>query len=167
MARPACTCAARCSTRDWLQGIGGFQSPHNLFQDVVAEVILLGRHGGADIQQVKASFRKHDGELTHAARVSNWCEDSRFVVDTIVKEFPEHAERLEAEGNRFMTRVNYNRANGISSPFHRLRTYVWVYFYFQTQLLPAGVPGETLWRAGKEPVFQAGAGQLIQADSAG
>lgn len=119
-----------------LQSIGGFQSPRNLFQDVVAEIMLLARYGSEDVQEVKASFRVHAGELTHAAGVDNWCDDSRFLIDVILQELPDHADELREPARRFMTKINYNRADSLKSKFQRLRAYRRVYQNFDKTLSP-------------------------------
>lgn len=128
-----------CSTlfhTAYLQQIGGFNSPHNLFQDVVAELILLARYGSHDLADVKASFRHHAGEMTHAAKVENWCEDSRYLVKSLLEEMPDQAEALTEPANRFMTKINYKRAKGIDSKLRRLSTYFKVYRYFGNTYSP-------------------------------
>ena len=106
-----------CSTlfnTNYLREAGGFSSIRNLFQDAVAEVLLAARYGRIDVYDVKASFRKHSGEATFAAKVGDWCDDSLYLLDVICSELPQ--DRVEAiqilrrEGMRFFSRLNYNRA---------------------------------------------------------
>jgi glycosyltransferase involved in cell wall biosynthesis len=75
-------CSTLFNTRRLIE-IGGFQSKHNLFQDVLAEFQVAARHGRIDIFDVKASFRKHPGAETLASEVDAWCEDSAFLLDSI------------------------------------------------------------------------------------
>lgn len=80
-----------CSTlfnTEMLREIGGFGSRHNLFQDVLAEMQLAARFGRVGIPDVKASFRKHLGEMTFAARVGDWCDDSLQLLDAMCDLLP-------------------------------------------------------------------------------
>jgi len=119
-----------------LQQLGGFQSPHNLFQDVVAELTLLARHGSCDLQEVKASFRLHAGELTHASKVDSWVADSRYLIDSLLREMPAEAGKLREPANCFMTKINYKRANSIESLVKRIGAYFRVYRCFENTYSP-------------------------------
>lgn len=119
-----------------LREIGGFKSRHNLFQDVIAEVRLAARFGRADVQDVKASFRKHHGEMTFAAKVSDWCEDSLMLLDTMCELVQENGF-IWAEGMRFFSKLNYNRARAVKSPFERFIAYITVFKKFNYRYLPS------------------------------
>ena len=59
-----------CSTlfnTERVREIGGFRSRYNLLEDVMAEVKIATRYGRHDIQEIKASFRKHDSAMTLAS----------------------------------------------------------------------------------------------------
>jgi glycosyltransferase involved in cell wall biosynthesis len=75
-------CSTVFNTRR-LQEIGGFQSKHNLFQDVLAEFQLIAKYDRIDVQHIKASFRQHLSSMTSAGKVRYWCEDSIFLLDSI------------------------------------------------------------------------------------
>ncbi len=113
-----------CSTlfhTDQLKATGGFKSRHNLFQDVVAEVRLASSHGRKDVKGVKASCRKHEGELTFEARVKAWCEDSLDLLDLICKLAPENNKLIREKGVQFFRQLNFNRAMAVPSPMGRFR----------------------------------------------
>jgi hypothetical protein len=46
-----------------LKAIGGFNSRHNLFQDVVPELQMAAGHGRVDLTDAKASFPTHEGGM--------------------------------------------------------------------------------------------------------
>lgn len=113
-----------CSTlfnTKYLKGIGGFNSRHNLFQDVVAEVQLAASHGRVDVTDVKASFRKHEGEMTFEARVNAWCEDSLDLLDLMCKLATERKTQIRKQGLVFFNQLNCNRAMAVSTPSGRLK----------------------------------------------
>lgn len=119
-----------------LKEIGGFQSKHHLFQDVIAEVQLAARFGRVDVQAVKASFRKHGTARTSAAKVSDWCEDSLMLLDIMCDLVPEKKEQVRYKGARFLSKKNYNMATAIESPVQRWLTYFMVYRKFSYQYSP-------------------------------
>jgi len=80
-----------------LHAMGGFHSPRNLFQDVVATLTLAARHGRLDVREVKASFRVHTNVLYSRVRIGEWCDDSLYLLDTMCALLPEDAAlRVEA-----------------------------------------------------------------------
>jgi glycosyltransferase involved in cell wall biosynthesis len=122
-----------CSTlfnTAFLKAVGGFSSRHNLFQDVVAEVRLAAAHGRIDVKDVKASFRKHEGERTLEARVKAWCEDSLELLDLMCDMATERKSLIKEKGMRFFADVNFNRAMAVSNPIGRLKALLTVLNHF-------------------------------------
>ena len=119
-----------------LKEVGGFKSKRNLFQDVMAEVQLAARYGRIDIRDIKASFRKHPGEMTFAAKVRDWCEDSLELLDVICELASKNKALIRSEGMRFFSKLNYNRAKSVRSPVARLIAYVTVFKQFGFKHLP-------------------------------
>lgn len=119
-----------------LKEIGGFQSKHHLFQDVIAEVQLAARFGRVDVPEVKASYRKHMVTRTFAARVSEWCEDSLMLLNIMCDLVAEKRDLVWRRGMRFFTELNYNRVSAIRSPIARFRTYLMVFRMFDYQYSP-------------------------------
>lgn len=119
-----------------LREIGGFRSKHNLFQDVIAEFRLAARLGRIDIQDIKASFRRHNGEMTFAAKVNDWCEDSLMLLD-IMCELVQDNGFIRAKGMEFLSRLNYNRAKAVKSPFERFIAYLTVFRKFNYSYFPS------------------------------
>ena len=132
-----------CSTlfhTERLKEIGGFKSKHNLFQDVIAEVRLAAIFGRADIQDVKASFRKHGSEGTFSAKTRNWCEDSLLLLNLICSLVPENnRETVRSEGMQFLSQMNYHFAGAIKSWINRQWAYLVIYKFFNFKYLPPNV----------------------------
>jgi len=130
-----------CSTlfnTERLREIGGFQSKHNLFQDVIAEVQLAARFCRVDVQDVKASFRKHPSEMTLAAKVGNWCEDSLILLDLICELVSEESKRMvRDEGTRFFSKINYSRASKVRSPIKLFFSFLTVFKKFNYRYPPS------------------------------
>jgi glycosyltransferase involved in cell wall biosynthesis len=147
---PMYLCSSLFNT-ERLREIGGLNSKHNLFQDVMAEFQLAAKFGRIDIYEVKASFRKHAAEMTHSVKVSQWCEDSLLLLDLMCDLVPEHKELIQREGLEFLARRNYSRAKAIKAPLKRLAAYLVVFskfhyrypppveFIVPKKLLPSGV----------------------------
>jgi glycosyltransferase involved in cell wall biosynthesis len=128
-------CSTLFNTRR-LKEIGGFHSKHNLFQDVGAEVKLAAHFGRVDIYDVKASFRKHSEELTHAAKISDWCEDSLELLDIICELVPENKSLIIENGMPFFAYICYNRTRAIKSRVKHLMAILMVYKKFHCQYYP-------------------------------
>ena len=111
-----------------LRDIGGFQSPANLLQDVVATARLAAELGRADVHDVKASFRRHETNRGSAARIRDWCEDSLFLLDLMCRLAPEREALIRREGLRFLCNRNYKRVSRAASG--RLAAYLAVYRAF-------------------------------------
>ena len=129
-----------CSTlynTGYLKAIGGFQSPRDLFQDMVATVRLAARYGRVDVEEVKASFRYHGESRGSAARVEAWAEDSLHLLEVMFEEVPaEDVARVRSEGLRYFTRTNYRHAKEIQGLVERAKMYWDVYRRFERSYSP-------------------------------
>ena len=93
-----------------LREVGGFDSKHHLFQDVLAHVQVAAKRGFCQVPGVLATFRDHDESRGAVARISAWSEDSRDLLETIRSLCPpEHADEIYLAGQRFFCRMNYSR----------------------------------------------------------
>ena len=119
-----------------LKAIGGFQSNRNLLQDGMAIARLNAKYDRLDIQEIKASFRKHGGEITFAVKVKDWIEDFLDFVNLICKLSPENSTVFRDEGYRFFAGLSYNRASAIKSTFKRFITYLTIFRTFDYKRLP-------------------------------
>jgi glycosyltransferase involved in cell wall biosynthesis len=130
-------CSTMFNTRR-LQQLGGFSSPRNLFQDVVAEFILAKHYGRLDIPDVKASFRRHEENFGSAATIMSWCEDSLYLLDLMCTLEKEHEQLIRAEGMRFFARKNYAQAYRMEGFSRRYSAMLKVYrsFEYSTSFLP-------------------------------
>ena len=131
-----------CSTlfnTERLKEIGGFASKHNLFNDVFAELKLAAKYGRADVQDIKASFRKHDEELTFSTKVSAWCEDSLMLIDLMCDLIPEHKSWVRNEAARFLSKLNYHIADEVKYPLKRFLAYMIVFKSYNYRYFPPPV----------------------------
>jgi len=120
-----------------IKEIGGLHSKYNILEDVMAEIKIATKYGRYDIQDMKASFRKHDSTLTRAAKVSDWCEESLMLIDLMCELAPENQTRIRAQGKRAMSSHNYQMASKIKSPRERFNAYLYVFkAYKYTQFPP-------------------------------
>ncbi|MCD4669855.1 MAG: glycosyltransferase family 2 protein [Actinomycetia bacterium] len=124
-----------------LREIGGFKSKHNLFQDVMAEVQLVARYGRIDTKDIKASFRRHHGEMTFAVKVKDWCEDSLELLDLMCNLASENKALIRSEGMRFFSKLNYGRASAVKSPVGRFIAYMTVLTRFNYKSFPLFIRG--------------------------
>lgn len=110
--------------------IGGLNSKHQLFNDVLAEVQLAAKYGRVDIQDVKASFRMHSQQFTFSKKINAWCEDSFQLLDKIYDIAPEKKKLLKKKGMEFFFRHNYNMAKKNKSIIGRWIATLMVYKKF-------------------------------------
>lgn len=125
-----------CSTlfnTEKLKFVDGFKSKNNLFQDVLAEVVLAAKFGRIDIQDIKASFRNHPSQNTHAAQINAWCEDSLLLLNKICLLAPEKKEIIKDAGLKFFAKRNYRLAKNIESPYQRYLAYLTIFRQFDFQ----------------------------------
>ena len=107
-----------------LREIGGFQSKHNLFLDVFAELKLAAKYDRIDIEDIKSSFREHSSELTYSSKVRDWCEDSLLLLNLTCELVPKERDILRKEGLLYFSTFNYRLAKKIQSPLNRFITYL-------------------------------------------
>ena len=120
-----------------LREVGGFNSKHQLFNDVLAEVQLAARFGRVDVQDAKASFRQHPLQHAVLAKVNDWCEDSLILLDTMCDLVSDEKKALVGrEGTRFFAKHNYRLAGKIESPIDRFITYLLIFKIFNYQYSP-------------------------------
>jgi glycosyltransferase involved in cell wall biosynthesis len=126
---PMHLCATLFNTKN-LGQIGGFNSEHQLFQDVFAEVQLAAHFGRADIEDVKASYRMHSAQHSNLAKIKPWCEDSLLLFHLICDLASGKNTLIRKEGKIFFFRHNYNLAKKIKSPFDRFKAYSVIFRHF-------------------------------------
>lgn len=130
--------------RKGLLEIGGFKSKNNLFQDVLSEFKMAHRMGKVDIEEAKASFREHSGEITVNVKIDKWCEDSLELLDLLcVIASDRNKEKVRTEGKKFLAEKMYEilweseKARGKPRP--SVLKYLKVYSMFGFRYLPPSV----------------------------
>ena len=116
--------------------VGGFRSRHSLWMDTAALFKLAAPFGRVDIQDIKASFRKHGDEATFAVKVGAWCEDSLELLDLMGDMLPEHRQLLRTKGLPFLAYLCYNKAKAVQAPVGRLAAFFTVFRKFGFRSLP-------------------------------
>lgn len=106
-----------------LREIGGFDSPHGLYQDVKATVILMARYGQVAVPRVLANFRRHDDNRGTSVRAIQWAEDAVHLLEVIAAEYPAKRAELLALGNIYLCQKCFRIASSISDVGVRWRTY--------------------------------------------
>lgn len=106
-----------------LREIGGFVSPHGLYQDVKATATIIARYGHLDIADALASFRRHDDNRGTSVRAVQWAEDAVHLLDVIEQEFPARREELRELGNTYLCEKCYRVAATVAEPVARWRSY--------------------------------------------
>jgi glycosyltransferase involved in cell wall biosynthesis len=110
--------------------IGGLNSRHQLFNDVIAEVKLAAMHARLDVPDIKASFRHHPDRRTTADSIRFWCEDSLELLDVMCHLASGKCDSIRSDGIRFFVGHNVRLARQIQSPLVQLRSYWTIYRYF-------------------------------------
>ncbi len=139
-------CSTLYNTR-MLKEIGGFSSPHNLFQDVVATVRLVGLGGRLGCRPVKASYRRHGSNRGDSVKVMHWCQDCAFLLDLICRLSPGHEDEIRRIGSVYFSRKCYRKATGIKNPVRRFITYFRIYRFFGNSCSPREIVRTNDWKA--------------------
>lgn len=124
---PMHLCSTLFNTKK-LRTIGGFNSKHQLFNDVAAELRLVATYERKDVEEIKASFRRHVGSRTSTHKIRPWCEDSLELLDLICALAPEQQEKIRKEGIQFFTKHNLRLVRSMPSVFGQLISY-WIIFW--------------------------------------
>lgn len=130
-----------------LQEGGGFHSKRHHVSDGVAIVYMAHTFGRTDIEDVKASFRKHSEEITSSVSVKDWCLDYHALLEQMCAA-TNNDEDVKKKGAIFFSKMNYPRANTISSGTKRRLTFFEIYRKFDFSYPPdAYVLPPVFWRA--------------------
>jgi glycosyltransferase involved in cell wall biosynthesis len=103
-----------------LRGVGGFDTPRALFNDVAAYVRVAAAAGTVEVPDVKATFRMHQDSAGKAAKVRAWAEDAAYVVELMTDlvspsaALPDTA--FAARAREYFCGNCYHRASRIADP---------------------------------------------------
>jgi len=129
-----------------LQDLGGFNSPTHLYQDVVAEMILVATLGAKSVPEIKAAFRRHEDNRGGLANVAEWCEDGLYLVESICKLAP-NDHLLRTKISYYICKQLYKKARTIPNPLKRYFTYLTLAMSFKFAYSPI----EFAWRQDIRP----------------
>jgi glycosyltransferase involved in cell wall biosynthesis len=138
-----------CSTlfhTERLRQAGGFASPEDLFQDVVAIARLASRAGYVSVPGIGGSFRRHDASRTTAAQARRWARDAAFLLDVLCEEMPDEAAGLRATGAPYLASTSYRYAARERPGPERRRVFHDIYVLFDRSLSPSQY---RLWTVGR------------------
>lgn len=128
--KPMYLCNSVFGTK-WLQQRGGFHSEYNLYLDVFAQFDLAAEHGWIDIQDVKASVRRHAEEITHTAKITPWARESLLLNEHIAGLAPAaEREAIREQGMHWFARRNYDLSKKVEGWLDRSRAIFSVYRTF-------------------------------------
>lgn len=119
-----------------LQEIGGLNSRHNLFCDVIAAMTLSAQFGRVDVEDCKASARQHADERTFSAKIVDWCEDSLELLDLLCELVPDKRSTVREEGLKFFSRINYHRVKAVQASWKKVGLYFTVFKSFNYAVSP-------------------------------
>jgi glycosyltransferase involved in cell wall biosynthesis len=126
---PMYLCSTLFSTKR-LRAIGGFKSKHNLYEDVIAMVIIAAKFDRVDVREIKASFRNHPLQITNSAAIGGWCEDSLFLLDTMYRLAPDNKKFLRRAGFNYLLKRNFMMASRIQSSLQKYMAYLVIFRTF-------------------------------------
>jgi glycosyltransferase involved in cell wall biosynthesis len=124
-----------------LTGIGGFHSKNNLFEDGIAIIKISQNWPVMNIREIRASFRKHSGQRTHAAAVGKWCEDFKEAIEMICDVVETDGQALYYQGMKKFSKVGLEFSSRIKNPFQKAVAVIGVSKSFPTKYWP-----KTSWK---------------------
>jgi hypothetical protein len=122
-------CSTLFNTRA-LKEIGGFKSKNNLFEDGFAIIKLSAYHPILNIYDMKASFRYHEENRSHATNPIEWSEDFRLALDMIYLQNPAGRKELYEKGMRVFAKICIHMALRVKNPIKRAIAVLFVGKYF-------------------------------------
>ncbi len=128
-----------CSTlyhTERLRHVGGFATPENLFQDVVAIARLVSRYGYVSVPGIAGSFRQHEANHGAASRALSWARDAAFLLDVLCEELPADADRLRDVGAPYLAQTSYRYVAVEPSSRERKKAYRAIYKLFGQSYAP-------------------------------
>lgn len=128
--------AATLFHTEHLRAVGAFASPHGLYQDVKAMVQVMARFGRRDVDEVKASFRRHAANNGTANSALAWGEDALHLLSVIADELPADAVELRRLGLPYFCRKCYRNASTIPDARQRWRVYRELHRMFERTTSP-------------------------------
>jgi len=138
-----------CNTLFQTKGIkeaGGFHSKRHHVSDGVAIVYMADKFGQVGVEDVKARFRKHSGEITFSVAVKDWSLDYHALFEQMCA-VTNNDEEVRQKGAAFFCKMNYQRANNILSRVERFLTFFMIYRLFDFRYPPdTYVFSPALWR---------------------
>ncbi|NNG00365.1 MAG: glycosyltransferase family 2 protein [Desulfobacteraceae bacterium] len=103
-----------------LRAAGGFKSKNNLFEDGIAIIKISHQWPILNIPELKASFRQHEEQRTHAAAAKRWSEDFKQAIDLIYSYNPKDRDNLYRIGMERYAKVSLHFARKIKNPIQRV-----------------------------------------------
>jgi len=113
-----------------LRDAGGFASPEDLFQDVVAIARLSTTAGYVSVPGIAGSFRRHDGNRGGASHAMRWARDAQYLLDELARLLPSRSAEFEDAGARYLTQKCYRYVASAPSAIERWRLYDDIYRLF-------------------------------------
>ena len=106
-------------------GNGLYQNTANgLYQDLMAIAKLIARGGHCDVEESKASFRRHDENYGTASDLKAWCEDGVQLADVLAANAPNDSDALHREAMHYLCRTVYGYARRfLPSRHERMKAY--------------------------------------------
>ena len=126
-----------------LKQLGGLKSKNNLFEDGFAIIKLSAEYPILNIVDMKASFRSHEEQRTHAANPLKWSEDFRLALDMIYLQDPVGRKELYEKGMRLFAKTSIEFSMKVKNPLRRLISVILVAKYFPYYYWPRS-PKHTL-----------------------
>jgi glycosyltransferase involved in cell wall biosynthesis len=121
-----------------LKDIGYSRSEKKLYGDDVVLFQLAAKFGRKDIRDIKASFRQHSANSGSAASISDWCEESLYLLNIMSDLSGDNRELVRNRGMHYFCLVTYGyiRERQIRSRIERMRHYWFVYKKFEYAYSP-------------------------------
>ncbi len=106
-----------------LRDAGGFASPEDLFQDVVAIARLVAAAGYVSVPAIAGSFRRHEANRGGSSHALRWTRDAEYLLNLLAELFPDRAEELRRLGAPYLAAKCYRYVAAVPSPLERWRLY--------------------------------------------
>jgi len=102
-----------------LKEVGGFQSKHNLYDDLTATFKLVAADERVDVRDIKASFRRHENNRGSSIPIRLWVDESIYLLNLLRKLFPESQQLIFEVGGKYFSKTIYRKTLYSSNVFQQ------------------------------------------------
>lgn len=131
----------------YLKNAGGFQSKHQLYDDLIPTFNLVSNYERVDVHAIKASFRRHSTNRGLSVPIRSWVDESQYLLKTLCNLYPEEKDSIWDTGSVYFSKKLYRKSLQRSGVVFPIINCLRVYSTFRFRVSPI----QFIYRLGLQP----------------